>query len=123
MDQMNIPNDKLEDDLAQLGIKLGKQTVLFDVESKSFAQRRGNLLIMGANLADVPPVKFDWPPDADQVPGQAGTVNPNPDPIRESLRLTARSLGKNQSLDLRIRHPRPVYYVPITGAAEPLWDS
>src|SRR5262249_48035624 len=119
MDQLNIPNDRLEDDLAQLGIKLGKQTVLYDVESKAFGQRRGNLLIMGANLVDVPPVKFDWPSGADQVPGQIGTFSSNPDPIRESLRLTARSLGKNQTLDLRIRHPRPVYYVPTPASSLP----
>jgi hypothetical protein len=114
MDQFNIPNDKLEDDLAQLGIKLGKQTVLFNVESKSFAERRGNLMIMGANV-EVPSVEFDWPAGADQIPGQA-TVSSTPNPIRESLRLTARSLGKNQSLDLRIRHPRPVYYTQANGS-------
>jgi hypothetical protein len=118
MDQFNIPNDKLEDDLAQLGIKLGKQTILFNVESKSFAERRGNLLIMGANV-EVPSVEFDWPPGADRVPGQAGKESTTPDPIRESLRLTSRSLGKNQSLDLRIRHPRPVYYVPTPGSSLP----
>src|SRR5439155_22915854 len=38
--------------------------------------------------------------------------NLNPNPIRESLRLAARSLGKDQSLELRIRNPRPVYYLP-----------
>jgi len=118
MDQFNIPDDKLEDDLAKMGIKLGKQTILFNVESKSFGERRGNLLIMGANV-EVPPVEFDWPAGADRVPGQAGTVSSTTDPIRESLRLTARSLGKNQSLDLRIRHPRPVYYVPTPESSLP----
>jgi hypothetical protein len=116
MDQFNTPNDKLEDDLAQLGIKLGKQTVLFNVESKSFAERRGNLMIMGANV-EVPSVEFDWPAGADQIPGQAATVTSTLNPIRESLRLTARSLGKNQALDLRIRHPRPVYYIPTPGSS------
>src|SRR4029077_19827624 len=93
---------------------LGKQTILFDVESKAFGQRRGDLLIMGAD-AEVPPVQFNWSAGADRIPGQTGTISPNPDPIRESLRWTASSLGKNQSLDLRIRHPRPVYYVPTSG--------
>jgi hypothetical protein len=116
MDQFNTPNDKLEDDLAQVGIKLGKQTILFNVESKSFAERRGNLMIMGANV-EVPSVEFDWPAGADQIPGQAANVSTRPNPIRESLRLTARSLGKNQSLDLRIRHPRPVYYIPTPGSS------
>jgi len=118
MEQFNTPNDKLEDDLAQLGIKLGKQTILFNVESKSFAERRGSLMIMGANV-EVPSVEFDWPAGADLAPGQPGTVNSKPDPIRESLRWTARSLGKNQTLDLRIRHPRPVFYVPTRGSSLP----
>jgi hypothetical protein len=118
MGQFNTPNDKLEDDLAQLGIKLGKQTILFTVESKSFGERRGNLLIMGAPV-EVPPVEFNWQPGADQVPGQAGTLSSTPSPIRESLRLTSRSLGKTQSLDLRIRHPRPAYYVPTRGSSLP----
>jgi hypothetical protein len=108
-------NDHLEDDLARLGIKLGKQTILFNVESKSFAQPRGNLLVMGANV-EVPPVEFDWPAGADQPPGQTATLSSNPNPIQESLRLTARSLEKSQTLDLRIRHPRPVYYVPTAGS-------
>jgi hypothetical protein len=118
MDPRTMANDHLEDDFARLGIKFGKQTVLFNVESKSFGERRGNLLITGANV-EVPPVAFDWLPGADRPPGQAGSVSQKPNPIRESLGLTARALAKNQTLDLHIRHPRPVYYVPITGAAAP----
>src|SRR5260370_18741190 len=114
MGKFNTPNDKLEDDLAQLGIKLGKQTILFNIESKSFAERRGGLMIMGANV-EVPPVEFDWSAGADQAPGQVGTVRSAADPIRESLGLTARRLGKNQALYLRICRPRPGNYFPPPG--------
>lgn len=111
--------DGLENLFADLGIRLAKQTVLFNVESKSFAERRGGLLILGANV-DVPPVRFDWAPGAGypQKLVQTGQYDRGkPNPIRESLQLTARSLGKDQKLDLRLRHPRPVYYEPVDGTA------
>jgi hypothetical protein len=116
MDPMALVNDHLEDDFAELGIKFAKQTVLFNVESKAFAERRGNLLIMGANV-EVPAVEFDWPAGADQPLAQASLASMKANAIRESLRLTARSLGKDQQLDLRIQHPRPVYYQPAKGGS------
>jgi hypothetical protein len=107
--------DKLEDVLAELGIKMSRQTVLFNVESKSFAERRSGLVILGATV-EVPPVTFDWPAGAGQRLAQAARLEEEkPNPIRESMRLTARSLGKGQALDLRLRHPRPVYYEPAKG--------
>ncbi len=51
--------DSLEMALAELGFKLPKQTILFNVETKSFAERRGNLIIQGTQV-EVPPVEFDW---------------------------------------------------------------
>src|SRR5262249_45088479 len=45
MDMAMAGGDQLEDELAKMGIKLAKQTVLFNVESKSFAERRGGLLV------------------------------------------------------------------------------
>ncbi len=120
MDPMDAGPDKVEDLLASLGIKLARQTVLFNVESKSFAERRSGLVVLGANV-EVPPVKFDWEPGAGQPSARAITTERGqPNPIRESLRLTARSLGKNQPLDLRIRHPRPVYYEPKPGQKPPV---
>src|SRR5262249_42316445 len=41
-----------------------------------------------------------------------------PNPIRESMQLLARSLGYDK-LDLRLRHPRPIYYEPPAGQAPP----
>jgi hypothetical protein len=109
--------DKLEDALAELGIKLSPQTVLFNVESKSFAERRGGLLVLGANV-DVPPVEFTWQPGAAQPPGRPiKAPEGKPNPIRESMELAARGLGKDQALDLRIRNPRPVYYEPASSSS------
>ncbi|HEV3257786.1 MAG TPA: hypothetical protein VG013_12950 [Gemmataceae bacterium] len=108
--------DKLESLVDELGIKLARQTVLFNVESKAFAQRRGNLLIVGSNI-EPPAVEFDWQPGAGQPldrPPSAGDKTPNP--IRESLLLTARSLGKDQPMELRLRQPRPVYCKPEKAA-------
>ncbi len=55
--------DPLEGMLGELGFKLPKQTILFNVETKSFAERRGNLIIQGTQV-EVPPVEFDWKPGA-----------------------------------------------------------
>jgi hypothetical protein len=114
--------DRLEDLLAQLGIKLGKQTILFDVEGESFAEGRTGLQIAGINT-EVPPVEFEWRPGAGRPVGMAPpTEAKEPNPIRESMKLTGRGLGKGKALDLRLRHPRPVYYDPpagVTPAVEP----
>src|SRR5258708_40161872 len=79
--------DRLEDLLAQLGVKLGKQTVLFDAESESFAERRSNQLLGGANV-DIPKLDFDWKAGAGRPLGRAvSTEDEAPNPIRESMRL------------------------------------
>lgn len=104
--------DRFEEMLQKLGIRLGKQTVLFNVESKSFAERRSGLLVSGANV-EVPPVEFDWKPDAVLSPGtpaNAPKKERTPNPVRSSMRIAAHSLGK--ALDLRLRHPRPIYADP-----------
>jgi hypothetical protein len=122
MDPMEAGPDRFEELLGSLGIKLARQTVLFNVESKSFAERRSGLVVLGANV-EVPPVKFDWETGAGQPSAKAVTAEPGqPNPIRESLRLTARSLGKDQPLDLRVRHPRPVYYEP-RGDSKPAVEA
>lgn len=105
--------DKLEQLLGELGIRFGKQTILFTTENKAFSEQRAGLLIPGANI-ELPPVSFDWMPGAglpqQLVPTAAGT----PNPIREGMRITARSTTRK--LDLPIRHPRPVYFDPGAGA-------
>jgi hypothetical protein len=114
MDPLGGGPDKLETMFEDLGFKLPRQTVLFNVESKSFAERRGGLLIMGTTV-EVPPARFD---------GEAGAARPglapqspadsSPNPIRESMRVTTQSGSRDQELDLRLRHPRPIYFEPAT---------
>jgi hypothetical protein len=101
--------DGLDALLGQLGIKLGKQTVLFDVESESFADRRGGLQVVGADI-QVPPVAFDWKPGAGQPLGREELDATRRNLLRESMRLASHSVGK--SLDLSLRYPRPIYFDP-----------
>jgi hypothetical protein len=114
--------DGLEDLLGQLGIQFGGETVLFNVEGKAFAERRSSLLASGADVK-VPPVLFDVPPAVRTRRGgsladeeAAGPAKPNP--ISESMRIVASSTGSREKLeDLRLKHPRPIYFVPLRGNA------
>ncbi len=105
--------EPLETMLSELGIKLGKQTVLFDVEMKAFADRRAGKSFAG-NTVRVPPVLFDWKPGLGHPLGYP-VLSPRENPIRHSLRLATRGLGQGQALDIVLRLPRPVYYEPPTG--------
>jgi hypothetical protein len=109
--------DKLEDLLTQLGFHFGKQTVLFDSESESFAENRVNMLATGANV-QVPPLEFEWKPGAG-LPSSYRTAAAKREPnlLSRSLAVTAHSMGKdeegkNWQFDLRIRHARPIYFEP-----------
>ncbi len=110
-------SDGFENLLAELGIKFGNQTVLFNVESKAFAERRSGLMVSTESV-EVPPVDFDAHA---RIPGSLPAEGPAPpaNPIRSSMRITAHSLGK--TLDLRLRYPRPVYYQAPAGA-KPAFD-
>jgi hypothetical protein len=102
-------NDGLEDLLGQLGIKFGKQTVLFDAESEAFGAARSGLLSAGADV-QVPPLEFNWKPGEGRPQGQLAATDTPPHPLRTAMDLETRTLGKNHALELRLRHPRPVYY-------------
>jgi hypothetical protein len=107
--------DRLDEALTELGFRLPKQTILFNAESKSYAERRGNLLILGKE-PDVPPVNFDPPAGAGQaLADESGAESEKPNAIRISMEVNVHSLGKNQKLDLVLRHPRPVYYEAPKG--------
>jgi hypothetical protein len=99
--------DGMDTLLAQLGIKLGKQTILFDAESESFADRQVGFQAASGDVK-IPPVEFDWKPGAGRVLGHEEPEDRPPNRLRESLRIIAHSVGTN--LNLEIRHPRPVYY-------------
>lgn len=109
----DMSRDGIEDMLAELGFKLPKQTILHNVETKAFGERRGNLII-SATKVEAPAVMFEWPGSIG-LPGKAKAKSPDTHPIRESLELTSRSLAKSPALDLRLRYPRPVYFEPPAG--------
>ncbi|HEY7423404.1 MAG TPA: hypothetical protein VH682_04105 [Gemmataceae bacterium] len=107
--------DGVEELLGQIGVKLGKETVLFDAEVEALADSRAGADLGGAQF-EAPPVLFDWATGAGRPVG-VPPLSDKPNRIRESLRLIARALGKDEEgkelpLDIRIRHPRPIYFVP-----------
>jgi hypothetical protein len=107
--------DALEDLFGKLGIRFGKQTVLFNVEADAFAER-GQDFQKGGSSVEVPPVSFRWEPGAGRPVAREETADLQPNPLRLSLLLTSRSLGK--PLDLRLRHPRPIWFDPPAGTEQ-----
>jgi hypothetical protein len=105
--------EPLETMLSDLGVKLGKQTVLFDVEMKAFADRRAGKRFAGSTVR-VPSVLFDWKSGQGHPLGYP-QLSRQENPIRHSLRLAERGLGEGQKLDIVLRLPRPVYYEPPKG--------
>jgi hypothetical protein len=108
--------DGLERLLGEMGIKFGKQTVLFDREVEGFADARADADLGSGQLEPPPPVLFDWQSGVGRPLGYRPPSD-KPNRLRRSLQLDARALGRDSDdnpipLDLRIRHPRPVYYVP-----------
>jgi len=94
--------DDFEKLLAERGIELGRETILFDGEARAIAARLAGDQFGGSVPADIPPLAFTG------VPEKGSALKPNP--VAESLRLTAR--GVEQSFDLRVRSLRPVYLAP-----------
>ncbi len=113
-DPFESGGDRLESILTDLGFRLPKQTVLFNVETKSFGERRGALLILGSKV-EVPAVEFTWKPG-----GRPGVIKESAkgNPIRTSIDLAARSVGPGEGLELRLRHPRPVYLADAADKAK-----
>lgn len=109
--------DRLEPMLEELGFRLPKQTVLFQAETKSFAERRSGFLIPGTHV-EVPAVQFEWPAGAGAAGQLSRFKDADPHPIRTSLALTARSVGQGRPLELKLRHPRPVYFEPADPTSD-----
>ncbi|MBX7102863.1 MAG: hypothetical protein K1X57_02200 [Gemmataceae bacterium] len=101
----------------QLGVVFGGQTILFNSELKAFSQRRVSLLATGAEV-EVPPALFERPKgradvEADDPTGQ------KPNAIARSLKVVAAAAGSADKLEkLKLRHPRPVYFVPVRGPGD-----
>lgn len=103
------PNDAdpLEQLLAELGLRFSKQTVLFKDEAKSISKQRGSPFTQ-SGAAETPPVRFRW--EEMEANRHKGPVNP----VRQSMYLTSRGIG-SPTLDLSIRHPRPIRYQADKG--------
>jgi hypothetical protein len=103
--------DPLEALVGELGIRLGKDTVLFSADSKAFAADRRSNPLRAAGTTRVPPLDFDVPTELALGSWLKKEEKPlPPNPLREALRVTAHSVGDN--FDLRVRFPRPVYVEP-----------
>lgn len=104
--------DALERMLADLGVVLPRQTILYNAETKEFNERKVGVLLSDAEVK-TPPVLMDWEPGTGQMVKTKKEFDKNP--IRQSLWVTSRAAGKDHALDLRIRHPRPVYALAPTA--------
>jgi hypothetical protein len=109
--------DGLEELLGQLGIQFGKQAVLFNAESKSFAERRTGFLTPGLNV-EVP--SLDFTSDIAAARSLSGLEEPTDEPqeanpLRVSMKIAAESLGND--LKLSVRHPRPIGFDPVKAKA------
>lgn len=110
MPDMGGPGDQLELMLAELGFKLPKQTVLYNIESREFNARKfGGAFGSGSREVEVPGLKFDNTTRTLQFTKAQGELVPHP--IRTSLRVMGRTGGAKDQAEVRIRHPRPVYYM------------
>jgi len=86
--------------------------VLYPSDGKALAERRMNLL-RPPGAVDVPPVDFTSTTDAMTTPWRAKKEEFAPNPLREGMRVTARSVGT--AFNLAVRFPRPIYYEPPAG--------
>jgi hypothetical protein len=124
MSMMDAPGpDGLEQLFEQLGVRFGKQTVLFDSESESLASSRSSPL-RGASR--VPALDFEWQRGAGLPALLRSRAPDRPNPLQDAMRVAARSLGKDSEgrdslFDLRLRHPRPIYYEVPDGKTL-AWD-
>jgi hypothetical protein len=103
--------DDFENLLSELGFVLGKHTVLFPADARAFAERRTDPLRSDVKV-EVPPIDFDAPARAGYARLTTGQ-DQRDNPLRQSLRVTARSVG--QGFDLRMRFARPVYFESKDG--------
>lgn len=92
--------DGFEKLLAERGVELGRDTVLFDAEGRVLAAFGAGSQFGGSGPADIPPLAVAEPSD--------GGAAPNP--VGAAVRATGRAVEQN--LDVRARALRPVYVAP-----------
>jgi hypothetical protein len=120
--------DSFDRMLADLGVRLGKQTILFNADSKAFADRRLNPFRTEEGVK-VPPLDFEAPPQAWRGKWAALQPELKTNRIRAGMRIVAHSIGRpaaagsgtaqapegaanaeEHDFAIAIRFPRPVYY-------------
>jgi hypothetical protein len=108
--------DQLESMLGEIGFKLPKQTVLYDIEIGEYTQR--NFAGFGRNIqeVDVPGLDFDDQARSVELSKKKETLVPHP--LRTSINVFSRTVGAKEGKEVRIRHPRPVYFVKTSISSE-----
>jgi hypothetical protein len=112
--EMDSAADEVESMLGELGFVMPKQVILYNIETKEYNQRKfGGEFDRSKRDVEVPGLKFD----DSTITFPVAKVKPNltPQPIRGSLRLMNRTLGSKSSQEVRVRHPRPVYFAPSSN--------
>lgn len=94
------PDDGFERLLADRGVELGRDTVLFDAERKALAAARTGGQLASGGTAEIPPLVF-------AADGAAAGPGVAPNPIARALRHSGRTV--EQRLDIKLSAPRPVY--------------
>jgi hypothetical protein len=89
--------DDFERLVAERGVELGRETVLFDGETRALAARLGGDQFGGGVPADIPPLSFTG------ITDESAKSNP----VAGAVRLTGRSI--DQQLAMRAKALRPVY--------------
>jgi hypothetical protein len=113
-DEEDGANDGLDKIVTELGVRLGRDTVFFEVDSDAMEEARTNPAARGEK--EVPPVLVDWTKGKGLLASQRDYATGMVHPLRSSLRLGARVSDK-QPFDLHLRHPRPVYPVKYVANA------
>lgn len=126
-DEFEPPAEEaIEKMLADLGVEMPVQTILFDTEAEALEEGLDPTLRLG-RLPEVPPVRFEGPMDS-RTPlltkKDAAPAAQEAHPVRASLRLSGRSFYRKKPTgagaedeflsDLRLRNPRPVYALTTT---------
>ena len=102
--------DPLEALLAEVGFKLPKQTILYNIEAKEYNERKIGVAFGKADHeVEVPGLKFDDVTETGLFEKTKERFTPHP--IRASLKLMRRTAGTKDPHALSIRHPRPVYHL------------
>ncbi|MSQ96791.1 MAG: hypothetical protein EXR98_19860 [Gemmataceae bacterium] len=107
------PIDQLEAMLAEVGFKMPRQTILYNIEAKEYNARKfSRAFDREIRDVEVPGLLFDDSTVTVQITKTTAAFTAHP--IRSSLKLMNRTTGSKEGHEVRVRHPRPVYFMPTT---------